>query len=228
MENHRTIKALVFDCVRRNQGNVDYRELTKDVLREFPGSQWKESHWAWYRYQITKGRFSNEFSDLIKKNLSSRQYPDRAAPIAAPPKAGGPDAESGVSAGRAAAAEPDAGGQAPVGEPPGTRARDPEVKRIGDQILNHVRFIIETAAGDDPDLKFKLNRWVFARLLQDEIRIKRPIKQASWDSGMRSCQACGARFESLKNVELHRKIQGRGYAIENCELLCRECHQQLS
>ena len=102
------------------------------------------------------------------------------------------------------------------------------MKRIGDQILNHVRFIIETAAGSDPDLKFKLNRWVFARLLQDEIRIKRPIKQALWDSGMRSCQACGARFESLKNIELHRKIRGRAYGIENCELLCRECHQQLS
>lgn len=220
METHRTIKALVFDYVRRNQGNVDYRDLTREVLREFPRSQWKESHWAWYRSQITRGRFSGEFSDLIKNKLVSRQYLDRVEAPTSPPAADVADAAPLLSASQ----EPE---RKTAGEPL-VRARDPEVKRIGDQILNHVRFIIETAAGTDPDLKFKLNRWVFARLLQDENRIKRPIKQALWDSGMRTCQACGARFESLKNVELHRKIQDRGYSIENCELLCRECHQELS
>jgi len=70
-------------------------------------------------------------------------------------------------------------------------------------------------------------RWVFARLMRDEIRIKRPIKQELWDAGMRECQACGQRFSALKGAELHRKDEDKGYSVENCELLCRECHQEL-
>ena len=54
MVNHqrfRTIKALVFDFIRRNPGHVDYEGLT-EVIESFPDSRWKRSHWAWYRYQI--------------------------------------------------------------------------------------------------------------------------------------------------------------------------------
>jgi len=98
---------------------------------------------------------------------------------------------------------------------------------VGDALLSHIRFVIALAAGDDLDKRFKLNRWVFSRLLQDEIRTKRPIKRQFWDDDMRACQACGQAFESLKGVELHRKDPSRAYSADNCELLCRECHQEL-
>ena len=204
----RTIKALVFDCVHRHRGIVDYRELTEAVLKHFPDSRWKRTHWAWYRYQIVKGRFKNDFSEEERQNLQ----PHGRAPVSR------------------------AGGTSPAQERPaettpqqrGPKPKDPEVKRLGDEILNHVRFVISLAAGDKSDLRFKLNRWVFSRLLQDEIRVKRPIKQQLWDSGIRACQACTERFGSLKGVELHRKDKDRGYSVENCELLCRECHHELA
>jgi len=101
-----------------------------------------------------------------------------------------------------------------------------EVKRIGDEILNHVRFILQLTAKNDSTLYFKLNRWVYSRLMQYEIQLKKPIKQALWDSGMRACQDCGKEFSSIKGVEIHRKDSRLEYSKENCELLCRLCHQK--
>jgi 5-methylcytosine-specific restriction endonuclease McrA len=100
------------------------------------------------------------------------------------------------------------------------------VKHIGDEILNYVRFTLQLAAKNDSTLYFKLNRWVYSRLMQYEIQLKKPIKQALWDSGIRSCQNCGKEFPSIKGVEIHRKDGSLGYSKENCELLCRPCHQQ--
>ncbi len=109
----------------------------------------------------------------------------------------------------------------------GPQPKDSEVKRLGDAILDHVRFCVGLAGRDDSHLRFKLNRWVFSRLLQDETRAKRPIKKELWESGMQTCQACGQPFASLKGVELHRKDSDKGYSAENSELLCRECHQEI-
>jgi len=106
------------------------------------------------------------------------------------------------------------------------QAGDNEVKRIGDAILKHVRFVIGEVAGDDINLRFKLNRWVFARLQQEEVKAKRPIKQKLWDLGMKSCQSCGKEFKTLKGVEIHRKDSTMVYSVENCILLCRTCHQK--
>ena len=206
-EFYRTIKALVFDYVHRCRGPVDYEALTREVKKHFPDSKWKKTHWTFYSYQIRLGRFRSLFSDEERRNLGGKRTaaPAPVAPAAAPP----PPAEAapGVR---------------------GPKPRDPEVKRIGDPILNHVRFDIGLAAGDNDDLRFKLNRWIFSRLLQDEIRVKRPIKKKLWDSGMRSCQACGQPFASLKGVEIHRKDALKKYSPENCELICRKCHQELA
>lgn len=49
------------------------------------------------------------------------------------------------------------------------QAKSNEVKRIGNAILNHVRFVIGVAAKDNPDLRFRLNRWVYSRLLQEDV-----------------------------------------------------------
>ena len=106
-----------------------------------------------------------------------------------------------------------------------TPKEENHVKRIGDAILNHVRFMINETAKEDTDLRFKLNRWVYTRLQQEEIRKKRPIKQKLWDSGIHSCQSCGKEFKTIKGVEIHRKDLSTGYSVTNCELLCRSCHQ---
>lgn len=107
------------------------------------------------------------------------------------------------------------------------RTVDPKVKKIGDEILHHIRFVIDVSSGDDANLRFKLNRWVFSRLLQSEVKVKRPIKKELWESGMTTCQApgCEKEFKSLKNVEIHRNNRQNGYSIENCILVCRECHE---
>ena len=104
---------------------------------------------------------------------------------------------------------------------------DPEVKRIGDEILKHIKFIVDISARNNQDLKFKLNRWIYSRLLQSEIRAKRPIKKQLWQSGMKICQDCGKKFDGIKNVEIHRKDRLKGYSVENCILVCRECHEKM-
>ena len=101
-----------------------------------------------------------------------------------------------------------------------------EVKRVGDNILNHIRTMIREITRDDDDYEFKLNRWIHARLNADERRKKTPIKQELWSMGMTSCQDCNKEFASLKGVEIHRKDSARAYSLENCELLCRVCHMK--
>lgn len=204
---YRTIKALVFAHIRQVNGKANYATLTDEVKKHFPSSQWKKTHWAWYRYQILRGRFKNDFPGVIRDNLA--QTGGRIPPVA-PQEPIASEKPRAIRHGR------------------GPQARDPEVKRIGDQVLDQVRFILTLAAKEDLDLRFRLNRWIFSRLMHDEIKIKRPIKKALWDSGIRRCQSCGETFHSLKGVEIHRKSGTSTYSIKNCELLCRDCHEQLS
>ena len=200
MSEFRTIKALVFDHVHRNKGVVCYEDLTKDVLAHFPTSAWKSTHWAWYRYQILRGRFKEQFTEEERRNLKL---------ISAP---------CGV---KAPATRPSCMGQR------GPAPRDPKVKEIGDPVIKSARATMRATAGTDEDLYFRINRWVFSRLHSEEIRTKRPIKKKLWDSGQRACQACGEIFKSLKGVEIHRKSPMLRYSAENCELLCRDCHGQI-
>jgi len=204
---YRTIKALVFDFIHRTKGRVDYDALTAEVKKHFPWSKWNKTHLAWYRTQVTRGRFKKLFSDEERANLLSGKGVSPFPDVKLPPPQHGKSVSPTLARG-------------PV-------PKDPEVKRIGDEILNHVRFVISEASKEDPNLRFKLNRWIYARLMQEEINFKRPIKQKLWDLGMRSCQACGQKFKSLKAVEIHRKDRSLTYSFENCELLCRECHQEL-
>ncbi len=66
-----TIKALVFAVIHANRGRVDYASLEEAVLAHFPDSAFKKTHWSWYRYQSTKGRFADEFSTPEKQNLTN-------------------------------------------------------------------------------------------------------------------------------------------------------------
>lgn len=203
---HRTIKSLVIDFVHRSGGEVDYNALTAEVKRHFPASRWQKTHWAWYRYQIVRGRFKTLFSETERSALSG----GKSSPSVLAPPTLAPGKEGHI--------------ELPARGP---QARDQEIKFAGDALLNHVRTVVSLIAGDDADKRFKLNRWIFSRLLQDEIRAKRPIKKLLWNRGTRKCQACGEIFASLKGVELHRKNAQAGYSAGNCELLCRECHEEI-
>ncbi len=204
-KSYRTIKSLVLDHVHRKSGNVDYDTLTAEVRERFPDSAWKKTHWAWYKSQIVSGRFRDMFSDTERASLRNGRVAaeTKRLPTEAPSLTGRKSMRRG-----------------PV-------AKDPTVKRIGDEVLRQVRVMLDLAAGEDDLMRFKLNRWVFSRLLQDEIRIKRPIKKHLWEAGTQKCQACGQPFKSIKGIELHRTDSSKGYSVENCELLCRECHQEI-
>lgn len=198
---YQTIKDAVFDIIRQTKGLTDYETVTKTVMKHFPKSAWKESHWAYYRSQITSdiGRYREEFPEKIRANL-----------------------QRGVGrlGGRSRKAS------RIVLQKKKRETKEDKVKRIGDEILEHARFVIGVAAGNNTQMRFKLNRWVYARLMQDEIREKRPVKQALWSSGIRACQKCGQKFKTIKGVEIHRKDSNKIYSVENCQLLCRECHQK--
>ncbi len=180
-KKYRTIKELVFDFVRMSDGAVNPEELEQQVLTYFPDSAWNNTHWNWYRYQICKGRFQEEFSGNVKIKLSEN-IADRSN-------------------------------------------NQNLVKERGDEILRQTRIAITEAANGNADLRFKINRWVYARLMQDERQQKKPFKQALWDSGIRACQICGKPFPSLRGVHLHRIDASKDYDIDNCQLLCKLCHK---
>jgi len=204
----RTIKELVFDHIHRRKGAVSYDDLTREVLLHFPTSAWKRSHWAWYSYQIRSGKYRNEFTELECANLapSGRTTEPKRASLASIRRA----------------AEPKRASLAPV-----RRAAEPDIKQPGDGILREARRAIAEAAGSDPVLRFRLNRWVFSRLQLDERRLKQPVKQALWDAGARSCHICGEAFASLTTLHLHRKDPKLDYTASNCVLLHARCHRTL-
>jgi 5-methylcytosine-specific restriction endonuclease McrA len=178
---YRTIKELVFDFVNTNGGVVEPENLEKLVLTHFPNSAWKNTHWAWYKNQICKGKYANEFSEEIKEKLSG-------------------------------------------GSRRNITRRD-AIKDYGDEILRQARISITEAANGNADLRFKINRWVYGRLMQDERQTKKPFKQTLWDSGICACQGCGKPFSSLKGVHLHRIDASKNYDDDNCQLLCALCHK---
>ena len=71
-DHYPTIKSLVFDFVHRYGGRVNYNKLTEEVLRYFPDSKWKESHWRYWRYQIFQGKTTETFSESELANLGKK------------------------------------------------------------------------------------------------------------------------------------------------------------
>ena len=68
-----TIKDILFEYVRENEGLVSYEELTQQIHSKFPKSEWKETHWAWYKCQISSpnGKYFDLFTEKIRNNLKS-------------------------------------------------------------------------------------------------------------------------------------------------------------
>ena len=68
-KSYGTIKDLVFGLIHQGEGKVDFETVTRAVRERFPDSKWKVSHWRWYKSQISKGRFKDEFSAAEKRTL---------------------------------------------------------------------------------------------------------------------------------------------------------------
>jgi len=93
------------------------------------------------------------------------------------------------------------------------------------QILSHVRKLISDHSGGDPDRWWYANRFVFARLQQDEGKTKRRVKKQLMATGT-SCHRCGHAFTTRKGIHLHRLDGQRGYSTENCVLMHATCHEE--
>jgi hypothetical protein len=55
MNEYRTIKDLVIETCMNEGIFPSYEKLTSIVLKYFPNSKWKETHYAWYKSKIKRG-----------------------------------------------------------------------------------------------------------------------------------------------------------------------------
>jgi len=94
-----------------------------------------------------------------------------------------------------------------------------------EEILETTRTRISEYADGDRDKLFYANRYVFARLQLDERKVKTQIKKRLIDGGQ-PCSYCGRPFESKVGLHLHRVDGHRGYSLDNCVLMHRECHER--
>ncbi|MBI5344319.1 MAG: HNH endonuclease [Deltaproteobacteria bacterium] len=93
----------------------------------------------------------------------------------------------------------------------------------GSEILEQVKKLIEKST-TDKDEHFYINRYVHARLHEDEKREKKTIKARIFNDKPQ-CYFCGETFASIKGVNLHRKDDSRRYEEGNCVLACEKCHK---
>ena len=95
------------------------------------------------------------------------------------------------------------------------------------QILNQTRSQIKEAASGNSDAWFKINRYVYARLLGDE-RKKKPKKVDLFDKQKGLCWICKERIENIKDTDTHRINEELGYDdVNNVVLVHRSCHQRI-
>jgi len=55
MSDYSSIKELVIDTCMSEGKFPSYEKLTSLVLKNFPSSKWKKTHYAWYKSKIKKG-----------------------------------------------------------------------------------------------------------------------------------------------------------------------------
>lgn len=79
--------------------------------------------------------------------------------------------------------------------------REQRVKRLGDEILNHVRAWLDRERQGDPDFRFRVNRWVFSRLQLD-------YRQ---ESGSQSSESA-----PMRGMEEHKGYFIRGMKLPAC------------
>ena len=71
-----TIKDLLFAYILQNNGDINFENVTDIILKQFPNSEWKKTHWAWYKTQIVSpnGKYYQLFPEDIRKNISQRSH----------------------------------------------------------------------------------------------------------------------------------------------------------
>ena len=95
------------------------------------------------------------------------------------------------------------------------------------QILEQVRSQIKEVAGGKPNDWFKINRYVYARLLLDE-RKRKPKKTDLFDKQKGLCWICKERIDNIKDTDTHRINEELGYDdANNVVLVHRSCHQRI-
>ena len=99
--------------------------------------------------------------------------------------------------------------------------KDEKVKRLGDEILNHIRDWLNREC-QDATFRFLVNRWVYSRFQLDYRGETKRMKKALLRSGMTECRGCGPH---QGNLEVHRIDDSIEYKEENCTLLCAACHK---
>lgn len=95
------------------------------------------------------------------------------------------------------------------------------------QILEQARSLIDSAAADDPELRFQLRRYILKRLEFDERGTptqRRKLKDLKRKFQRGLCYECAQPLPE-KGAELHRLQALEGYTEANTRLLCRACHQ---
>ena len=58
MSDYQTIKELVIETCMSEEVFPSYEKLTSLVLKHFPTSKWKKTHYAWYKSKIKRGEIS--------------------------------------------------------------------------------------------------------------------------------------------------------------------------
>jgi hypothetical protein len=95
-------------------------------------------------------------------------------------------------------------------------------------ILEQTRTQIESAAKDDPELRFQLRRYIVKRLEFDERGTptqRRKLKDLKRRFQRGLCYECAEPLPA-KGAELHRLSAIEGYTEANTRLLCRACHEK--
>lgn len=95
------------------------------------------------------------------------------------------------------------------------------------EILESTRKRIKEISVGNTDEWFKINRFVYSRLMLDE-RKQKPKKIDLFDRQKGICWFCKDRIENIKDTDLHRINDKLGYKdINNVVLVHRNCHQRM-
>jgi len=97
-------------------------------------------------------------------------------------------------------------------------------KDRADDILDCVRKAIKKVA-KNADEEYLINRWIYARLQQDERGESKAVKKQLYEDKP-LCFFCNKKFESMKGIHIHKKDGSKGYSKDNCVLCHKECHEK--
>ncbi len=95
------------------------------------------------------------------------------------------------------------------------------------KILKLARSRIKESSHGNGDDWFKINRYVYSRLLLDE-RKKKPKKIDLFDRQKGICWICNEHIDNIKDTDTHRVNEKMGYDdMSNVVLVHRSCHQRI-